>query len=220
MPHPDLFPISTIKIRTPYRHREWVTRTRLIEALHDDLEKQLLLVVAPSGYGKTTLLVDFSHDSEFPACWLSLDVLDREPQRFLNYLIAAVAERYPEFGKDSLAVLEGMQSFERDGEHILVALSNEIEEKIKEHFVLILDDYHIVGDVLIIQQLISRLLQLAGENFHLILASHNLPDIPDISRLTIKNLVGGLSYEELAFQPNEVQGFFSPYEHQVVRFRA
>jgi ATP/maltotriose-dependent transcriptional regulator MalT len=59
-----------------------------------------------------------------------------------------------------------MKSFEQDGEHILIAFSNEIEEKIGEHFVVILDDYHIVGDVLIIQQLLRRLLQLTGEHFH------------------------------------------------------
>lgn len=204
----DAFPISTIKIRIPHRRHDWITRTRLLEALHDDLEKQLLLVVAPAGYGKTTLLVDLAHNSELPVCWLSLDVLDREPQRFLAYLISSIKEKYPEFGKDSFAVLEGMKSFEHDGEHILVALSNEIAEKVDEHFAIILDDYHLVGDVLIIQQLLSRLLQLTGENFHLVLSSRNLPDFPDMSRLALKNLVGGLSYEELAFHADEVQEFF------------
>ncbi len=208
MQYPDAFPISKIKIRVPHRRHDWIARDRLLEALHDDLDKQLLLIVAPAGYGKTTLLVDFAHNSELPVCWLALDVLDKEPQRFLAYLVSSIAENYPEFGKDAFAAMEGMKSFEQDGEHILIALSNEIEEKIGEHFVVILDDYHIVGDVLIIQQLLSRLLQLTGEHFHLILASRNLPDIPDISQLVIRNLVGGLSYEEMAFQPKEVQKLF------------
>jgi LuxR family maltose regulon positive regulatory protein len=208
MQYPDAFPISKIKIRVPHRRHDWISRDRLLEALHDDLDKQLLLIVAPAGYGKTTLLVDFAHNSELPVCWLGLDILDKEPQRFLTYLVSSIAERYPEFGKDVFAAMEGMKSFEQDGEHILIALSNEIEEKIGEHFVVILDDYHIVGDVLIIQQLLRRLLQLTGEHFHLILASRNLPDIPDISQLVIRNLVGGLSYEEMAFQPKEVQQLF------------
>ncbi|PJA39460.1 hypothetical protein CO179_05130, partial [candidate division WWE3 bacterium CG_4_9_14_3_um_filter_39_7] len=167
--------ISSIKINIPRWRHDWISRPRLIEIIHNDLEKQLLLIVAPAGYGKTTLLVDMAHNSELPVCWLSLDGLDKEPQRFLSYFIAAIAERYPQFGQDSFAALKDMKSFEMNGEQILIALTNEIAEKIDEHFVLVLDDYHLVGDALIIRQLLTRLLQLVGENFHLILSSRNLP---------------------------------------------
>ncbi len=99
-------PISKIKVRVPFRRRELITRTRLIETLYDQLEKRLLLLVAPAGYGKTSLLVDFAEQCELPICWLSLDALDQEPQRFLRYVIAAITERFPSFGQDSLAALE------------------------------------------------------------------------------------------------------------------
>src|SRR5215216_3591143 len=119
-------PISKIKVRVPYRRHELITRTRLIETLYDQLEKRLILLVAPAGYGKTSLLVDFAQQCELPICWLSLDVLDQEPQRFLRYVIAAVAERFPNFGKDSLAALESMTSFEQDEERLLITITNEL----------------------------------------------------------------------------------------------
>jgi LuxR family maltose regulon positive regulatory protein len=204
----ELHPISKIKIRVPYRRRELISRTRLIEAIYEQLEKQLLLIVAPAGYGKTSLLVDMAHDSELPVCWLSLDVLDQDPQRFLVYLISSIAERFSDFGLDSINALKSMTSFEQDGERILVTLTNDIAAHVNEQFVLILDDYHLVGDVLIIRQLINRFLQLVGENVHLILAARHLPDFPDMPLLTVRNQVGGLSFEDLAFLPDEIQQFF------------
>jgi LuxR family maltose regulon positive regulatory protein len=205
----DFFPISKIKIRVPYRHHELITRTRLIESLYEQLEKQLLLIVAPAGYGKTSLLVDLAHDSELPVCWLSLDALDQEPQRFLAYFVSAIAEKFPDFGRDSLNALKSMVSFEQDGERVLITLTNDIATNVDEHFILVLDDYHLVGDVLIVRQLINRFLQLAGENVHLVLAARQLPDFPDMPLLTVRNKIGGLSFEELAFLPDEIQQLFS-----------
>lgn len=204
----EFLPISKIKIRAPQRRGELITRTRLIDALYDQLDKKLLLIVAPAGYGKTSLLIDLAHDSELPVCWLSLDALDQEPQRFLAYLVSAIVEKFPDFGRDSLNALKSMTSFEQDGERVLVTFSNDIAANINEQFILILDDYHHVGDVLIVRQLVNRFLQLTNENVHLILASRHLPDIPDMPLLTVRNQVGGLSFEDLAFLPDEIQQFF------------
>ncbi len=201
-------PISRIKIRIPHRRRELITRTRLIDGIYEQLEKRLLLIVAPAGYGKTSLLVDLAQQSELPACWLSLDALDQEPQRFLRYLIAAVAEKFSSFGRDSLAALESMASIEQDEERLLIAITNEINAQINEHFILILDDYHLVSNIAFINHTISRFLQLTGENVHLILSTRNLPNLPDAPLMIARNQVGGLSFEELSFCPEEIQQLF------------
>src|ERR1044071_7406981 len=201
-------PISRIKVRIPFRRRELITRPRLIESLFDQFEKRLLMLVAPAGYGKTSLLVDFAQQSELPICWFSLDSLDQEPQRFLRYMIAAIAERFPDFGKDSLAALESMISFQQDEERLLVTITNEINALINEHFVFILDDYHMVANVAFIGHVISRMIQLTGENVHFILAARNLPDLPDAPLMIARNQISGLSFEELSFQPEEIQQLF------------
>ena len=201
-------PVSKIKVRVPFRRRELITRTRLVDALYDQLDKRLLLIVAPAGYGKTSLLVDFAQQSEMAICWLSLDTLDQEPQRFLRYWIASIAERFPDFGRDSLAALESMSSFEEDEERLLVTLANEVNAHIHEHFILILDDYQLVASVEPIAHIIGRFLQLCGENVHIILASRNLPDLPDAPLMIARNQVGGLSFEELSFLPQEIQQLF------------
>jgi len=188
--------------------RTLISRPRLIDSLFDQLDKHLLVIVAPAGYGKTSLLADLAQNKELQFCWLSLDALDQEPQRFLRYLIASIAEKFPEFGRDSLAALESMTSFEQDEERLLVTLTNEITARIKDHFALILDDYHLVANTPAIGQMISRFLQLTGENVHLILASRIFPDLADAPLMIARNQLGGLSYEELSFRPEEIQQLF------------
>jgi ATP/maltotriose-dependent transcriptional regulator MalT/two-component SAPR family response regulator len=201
-------PISTIKIRIPPKRREVITRSRLVDQLYDQLDKLLLFVIAPAGYGKTSLLSDFAAQTEMPVCWLSLDALDQDPQRFLRYLIAAIAERFPAFGQDSLAMLESMTSLSSDQEQILVTLTNEINLRVRDHFVLMLDDFHMVEEAAAIGQLIGRFLQLSGENVHLILSSRNLPDFPASPLLIARNQVGGISFQDLSFQVQEIQELF------------
>jgi len=201
-------PVSAIKVRIPPRRRELIARPRLTEQLYAHLDKALLFVIAPAGYGKTSFLVDVSNQVDMPVCWLSLDGLDQDPQRFLRYVIAALAERFPAFGRDSLAVLGNMTSLAADQEQILVTLTNEITMKIHDHFLLVLDDFHLVEEERMIRQLLGRFLQLCGENVHLVISSRNLPDLPVSPLLIARNQAGGISFEDLSFQVDEIQTLF------------
>ncbi|MGA2489930.1 MAG: tetratricopeptide repeat protein [Anaerolineales bacterium] len=201
-------PTSRTKVIIPALRPEVLRRARLLALFDDLLEKKLILITAPAGYGKTSLLVNFAHQSEMPVCWLSLDALDKDPQRFITYLIAALAERFPYFGKRSNAVLRTMTNFEQDSERLLSSLVNETKDLIKEHFALIVDDYHFVDIIPPIRDIFSRFISLVGENCHVILASRNLPTLPDITLMVARQQVGGFDLEELAFRPDEIRGLF------------
>jgi ATP/maltotriose-dependent transcriptional regulator MalT/DNA-binding SARP family transcriptional activator len=202
-------PISKTKIIVPNRRPELLSRPRLLESLNSLLDNKLLLLSAPAGYGKTSLMIDLAHHVRMPACWLSLDLLDRDPQRFIAYLIASLSERFPSVGESSRVQLNRLKSIEQDAESLLVMLTNEIYDHVEDDFLLIIDDYHLLDDVPVISSLLNRFLELVVENCHVVLSSRTLPLLNDVTIMVAREQVAGLDHSDLAFMPREVQALYA-----------
>ncbi len=198
-------PILNTKVVVPRRREEILPRQRLLELLGELLDLRLIIVAAPAGYGKTSLLVDFVPFSRLPACWFSIDPLDQDVQRFAAHLVTSINNRFPAFGLTSMAAVQNYNQDHADTDSLASLIANDIYEHIHEHFAIILDDYHLVEESRAVTSLINQLVQHVDENCHFIIASRTLLNLPDMALLVARSQVGGLSFEELAFQPEEIQ---------------
>jgi ATP/maltotriose-dependent transcriptional regulator MalT/two-component SAPR family response regulator len=207
-------PISKTKIVVPHRRPEILSRPRLLDGVKGLLNNKLVLLSAPAGYGKTSLLIDLAQNIGMPICWLSVDPLDRNPQRFMAYLIASLAERFPGVGELSRRFLNQLKSIEDDSESLLVTLTNELYECIEDDYLLIIDDYHLLDDAPVISSLLNRILQLVDENCHILISSRSLPDLEDVTLMVAREQVAGLSHAELAFSARDIQALYAQNHHQ------
>src|SRR5262245_186159 len=101
---PD-YPVQVSKVQAPPLRDETLARDRLLEWLSVKIHRRAVLLIAEAGYGKTTLLADFSRRTRLRVLWFRLDRGDRDWVGFIAYLVAAVRVHLPEFGGSTSALL-------------------------------------------------------------------------------------------------------------------
>jgi LuxR family maltose regulon positive regulatory protein len=131
------------KLRIPVARRQLVPRTRLIEQLDFDAAAppRLILVSAPAGFGKTTLLSAWLNAGSARVAWLSLDEADNDLRRFLTQLVASLQATGTDVGNDALALLETPRAI--PAEAVMTSLVNDLDQ-LPGQTVLALDDYHVI----------------------------------------------------------------------------
>ncbi|RME47991.1 MAG: hypothetical protein D6791_04485 [Chloroflexi bacterium] len=202
MDHPA--PLIVTKILRPRRRDDLLHRRRLVDFIHAHIDRKLIILSAPAGYGKTSLLIDYVHDSELPVCWYTLDERDSDPRVFLEYLVASIRRRFPDFGQRISVILRSDESHLPDWETIAAALVNDMVEAIGEYFVIVLDDYHVLDEDSGVHNLLDKLLRYLPEHCHILLASRTLPPLT-LTRMAARQEVDGLGVDELRFTAHEIQ---------------
>jgi len=196
--------ILTTKLYIPTSRHKLVLRARLVKLLNKGLHRQLTLISAPAGFGKTTLVSDWITHYERPIAWLSLDVGDNDSTRFLLYVIVAMQTIDSSIGEGVLTVLQSPQP--PPIESLLTILLNEISA-ISENFVLVLDDYHVI-DSPQVDTMLTFLLEHMPSQMHMVITTREDPQLP-IARLRARGQLTELRAADLRFTTNEATEFLS-----------
>ena len=217
------------KLLIPPVQPHLVLRSRLTDLLDGGLSRKLVLLSAPAGYGKTTLLsewIEKSHVGPPRAAWVSLDEEDNDPARFWAYVIGAIETAEPNVGKCVRTLLDSVSQCPI--QMVLTTIINALsvlplspsprfvsstyrpeappkQESGRIDLILVLDDYHAIH-ARAIHRAMTFLLEHLPPQVHLVIATRTAPPLP-LARLRARDQLLELHGSDLRFRPEEITAF-------------
>jgi LuxR family maltose regulon positive regulatory protein len=205
------------KFHIPPIRPRMVQRPRLLRRLDEGFQCKLMLISAPAGFGKTTLVNEWvssirstpeaKNQSAGKIAWLSLDENDNNLARFLVYFTTAlkrVPGMSPVIGDAALEMLQSSQP--PPIETVLTSLLNEIAAT-REKIIMVLDDYHLIENQAV-HDALTYLLEHAPSQLHILIATREDPLIP-LARLRARCQLTELRGADLRFTPSEASEFLN-----------
>ncbi len=178
----------------------FVPRPRLVQALNQGLARGRVLICAPAGFGKTSLLADWARRGGRPVAWLGLDAGDNDPARFWRYVVAALDQARPGIA-ERLGPLLGPPA-PRSFDGLVTALINDLAGQTdRDEVLLVLDDYHLV-DAGSVHESVAFLLENLPPGLLLVVSGRTDPPLP-LARLRARGQLAELRAAELRFTIEE-----------------
>jgi LuxR family maltose regulon positive regulatory protein len=207
---PPVNPILASKIHVPSVRPELTPRLRLVDKLNDALQKKhrLILVSAPAGFGKTTLVADWIRLEHLTAAWVSLEHEDNDPARFWRYVITAIQTVDVSLGQTALAFLESSQLPRL--ESLLSSLLNDLSRE-AQSMLLVLDDYHVV-ETETIHRSLDYFLDHLTPNFCVVITTRVTPPLA-LARLRGRSQLTEAKTADLRFTQRETRFFLNTLNH-------
>jgi LuxR family transcriptional regulator, maltose regulon positive regulatory protein len=192
------FPLLESKLRPPSHHAETVPRTALVERLLRARRIPVVLIEAPAGYGKTTLVTQWLDADRRPFGWYSIDESDNDPVVFLTYLAAALNDC------GSKVVLNAAGAPSPQALKAMVAEVARGFSSLPSPAVLVLDNVHVLRNRSALRALIEFLSRVASGS-QVAVVTRNTPGLP-MADLQAKGRLVRIGVEELRLNDTEAAG--------------
>jgi LuxR family maltose regulon positive regulatory protein len=191
--------VLSSKLHPPAGRPGSVARRDLLARLDEGVSAKLVVVAAPAGWGKTSLLRDWCSAGEATrTAWLSVDQDDNDPVRFWAHAIAAIATVDPGVGEAALQVLTAPGT--KDAEGVLTPLINDLD-RLAAPVTLVLDDYHLISNPSLLE-CVAYLVEHLPPTLRLVVSARSDPLLP-MARLRARGEMTEIRAGELRFTDDE-----------------
>ena len=189
------FDLIVSKLRRPLVRPGTVRRSQLVERLARGDTRPIVSVVAPAGYGKTTLLSQWAARNGQAFAWVSVDEPDNDPKVLLSYVAQALDEIEPIDHRVFAALASPGSSVPGSVVPRLGAAFSSMTSPV----VLVLDDVHVLHDREC-RDALSVLAEHVPHGSRLVLAGREKPPLR-IARLRAEGRILEIGPDDLAFTP-------------------
>jgi len=200
-------PTPATKYRPPVPTRSLVSRNRLIDLLRAGGRRRVVLIHAPSGFGKSTLAAQWREElvrDGVAVAWLTIDDDDNNVVWFLAHLLESLRRVRPALAASLGQVLE--EHGDHAGRYVLTTLIDEIHDD-DDRIALVIDDWHRVSDPATTAAL-GFLLEHGCHHMQIIVTSWSRAGLP-VSRLRIQDELVEIGCESLCFNDSEARSFLN-----------
>ncbi len=200
-------PAPSTKYRPPASVQLLVLRDRLMALLRAAGRRRLILIHAPSGYGKTTLVAQWRAElagSGVTVAWLTVDDDDNNAVWFLAHLLSAIRRVRPGLASSLEQMLE--QRGDEAIRYVLTSLINEIDED-GDPITLVIDDWQRVSDPQTVDAL-RFLIDHGCDHLQIIVTSWSRGGLP-LSKLRIRDELVEIDCEKLRFDTDEARSLLN-----------
>lgn len=209
---PASLPLLEPKFHAPRLPATLVRRARLLEKLDAELGCRLILLCAPAGSGKTTLVGQWlnerkTRDQSPMVAWVSLESEDSDPVRFWRYVITACQHFHPDLGHASLEQISlalqppfALSSLET----VLTQFLNDLT-RLTCSGLLVLEDYHLITEPRI-HEAVALLLEHLPAHLHIMMLTRGEPPLP-LVRWRARGELCEVSATDLRFSREEMEHF-------------
>ena len=200
-------PTPATKYRPPVPTRSLVSRNRLIDLLRAGGRRRVVLIHAPSGFGKSTLAAQWREElvrNDIAVAWLTIDDDDNNVVWFLAHLLESLRRVRPALAASLGQVLEAHG--DHAGRYVLTTLIDEIHDD-DDRIALVIDDWHRVSDPATTAAL-GFLLEHGCHHMQIIVTSWSRAGLP-VSRLRIQDELVEIGCESLCFNDSEARSFLN-----------
>src|SRR4051812_696831 len=201
------YPIQPGKVQAPALRDETLARHRLLDWLDVKIHNRVVFVIADAGYGKTTLLADFSRRTRLRTLWYRMDEEDRDWVTFLSYLVAAGREHDPAFAARTHALLQGTGPSGPSRDEVIGTFVRELPDVAPTPTAVILDDFHVADGSGDVSNVLRSLIASGPERLTFVISSRHVPEVP-VGRLRVQGELAELKKRDLAFSEVEIADLF------------
>lgn len=183
------------RLRAPLQGKAQLLRPRLLARIEAHREARLVLIRAPAGFGKSTLMAQL-HAARQDCAWLSLDASDNDPRMLARALLSSLATLLD----NADATSTPQTSVGSEVAHLLARL-----EAMGKPFTLCLDEFEILQSAAALD-LLRELWEAFPPGGQLVIASRSTPNLK-LGQLRAQGQLLELNADALRFEPDETRHF-------------